>query len=1183
MRFDVNLRWFALWTALVGAAADLPAAIVREDAAEPVLRLDLPGHTAEVRALAFFPGSSRLVTGGRDKLAIVWNPAGWRPAPAVPGTRDIARRRAVERVLRWQVARGTRGAIQALAVSRGERPLVAIAGSGAMGSTGEIVLLDAKDGGLVAVLGGGEKPGHRNSVLAVAFSPDAQWLFSQDFDGACRAWKRDEVWQPVELAAREADRYGPARTAVIQQLPRLRPLAAVSGGRVALPVLVSPEGASPPIWRIELVDPTAPARRMVVPTDHRGVVTAIASTADGRFLASADLAGQVHVHDLAAERLVPVSFRVESAAESVAVSPDGGTVVLAIAAAGAGKTPSRVEVWNAKAAKRTFVRAMPAAVRAVALSDDGATVAWSGGWQHEVFATPLAELVADQRVRGRLGGVGRRIGRVAFERQDAGQAAARRIAVAWDRPADHGAGPDEPRPASEAAFDLAALGVADPPAEDRIAPPAGSPGPWGIARAAGQRAGVETWEVTRGGKAAGVIGLELDWQGRLGPVERCVAWLTEPAGDGKPPPAAEPWGVAIGTDRGIFVYRLPAMVERADQPLPLPLVRRYRGHEDGVAALAVSGDGRWLASGGRDGIVMLWPAATRQGAALGERFGVRVEVRDGRAVVVAVDEAGPLAGRGVVIGDVLAKVSSRAEDDAIRTEAVAGDAVVAALEAAAWGSQWAFVVERAGRVEEPFNRQPAWENIAALHLADDREWAFWSPRGYYAASANGDAMFGWLVNRGLERLPRFHEARHFRRTLERPEVMSRLLAAGSLAEALRQAKADDSDASARLLPRLLASAPEVRILSPEAFESAAGGSLLVRATVEIPPGADVSDVRAYASGVVAREPGRVVAERVEPDGPTARTYEWQLDLPAEDEHLIQVFAGTHAGPTDVEETTISRRQQTARRRPPRLHLLAAGVDHYLHADRFAGEGLTNLLYATKDAVAVRTSLAERAGLFQGLATDTVLRDGEVTREEWRKQLAGLVERIAADVTPDDLVVIFLAGHGMNAPERRRGYAYLCHDATFEDRDGELVPSDSSTIGWEELRPLAALPCRKLALIDTCHAGALGPARRGATARDLQENMVLVLSASADDEASQESDAWGHGAFTKVLLEALAGAADTRGGATAAAGDGVVCLDELVDYVLATVPVLTASGRSAQHPTVAPDTLVPYVTLPLTNR
>ena len=141
---------------------------------------------------------------------------------------------------------------------------------------------------------------------------------------------------------------------------------------------------------------------------------------------------------------------------------------------------------------------------------------------------------------------------------------------------------------------------------------------------------------------------------------------------------------------------------------------------------------------------------------------------------------------------------------------------------------------RSGKAAEPFNRQPAWENVAAFHLADNREWAFWSPRGYYAASANGDALFGWLVNRGLERLPRFHAAKQFRRRLERPDVMSRLLAEGSLAGALRRAAREIPDSSARVLPRMIAAAPDVRIVSPEAFQSADGVALRVRATIEVP-------------------------------------------------------------------------------------------------------------------------------------------------------------------------------------------------------------------------------------------------------------------------------------------------------------------------------------------------------------
>lgn len=1173
MRLATRLRSIVALLAI--AAGGVLRADVARETVEPILRLDLPGHTAEVRALAFLPDATRLVSAGRDKVAMVWNPAAGPAQAAGPLTRDIGRRRTRERVIRWQVARGTRGAIQAVAVTAGRRPVVALAGSGAMGSTGEIVLVDVQDGSLVAVLGGGEKQGHRNSVLALDFSADGGWLFSQDFDGQAFAWKRDEGWKPVELAGREEARYGVKRAAAAQARPRMRPLAAVAGGRVALPVLVSPEGAAVEVWRIELVDPAAPGRRTELPVDHRGVVMAMDASPDGRFLASADLAGRVFVHDLTGVAARPAMLQVDTAAESVAISPDGATVVLGVAAGAGGGSSPRIESWRVAGAERLAAREMPAPVRAVAVGADGKLAAWSGGARHEVFVAPVADLAARPAARGRLGGVGRPVARVAFAVPEDAAAAPRRIAVAWE---DAAPGERDGKTPFAAAFDVESLGLADPPRADGTAPPAGLPGAWSIDRAAERRPGVETWQVSRDGKPAGMIALELDWQGRMGPAEHCVVWLARPAAAADRPAAdAGPWAVAIGTDRGIFVYALaPAAREPA---AALPLVRRYRGHEDGVLALAASHDAAWLASGGRDGVVMLWPAPAPGGDPLFERFGVGLKLDGGRAVVASVDEAGPLAGRDVAAGDVLAKVSTPAESaDGPAVEAVAGDAVVRALTGAAWRSQWAFFVERDGKADEPFNRQPAWENVAAFHLAGNREWAFWSPRGYYAASANGDALFGWLVNRGVERLPRFHAARQFRRRLERPDVMARLLADGSLGAALRRAARDVPDSTARVLPRLIAATPEVRILSPEAFQSADGASLRVRATVEVPTGAELADVRAYASGVVARGAGAVVDERALDEGGTARTYEWDLDLPAEAQQLIQVFAATRQGPTDVGETTVDRRAAGPPRRAPRLHLLAAGVDRYRHADRFAADGLTDLMFAAADATAVRDSLAARARPFGGLAAATLLRDTEVTRDAWRNRLATMVEAVAADVTPDDLVVIFLAGHGMTDTARGRGYAYLCHDATLEEVGGDVVPAADSSIGWSDLAPLAALPCRKLALVDTCHAGALAPARRAAAVREFQENMILVLSASADDEASQESDAWGHGAFTKVVLEALAGAADTRDG-----GDGVVSVDEIVEHVLAGVPALTAAGRSAQHATVSPDGLVPYVTIPLTRR
>ncbi|MFM8579071.1 MAG: hypothetical protein ACKOCN_09775, partial [Planctomycetaceae bacterium] len=934
-----------------------------------------------------------------------------------------------------------------------------------------------------------------------------------------------------------------------------------------------------------------------LPTEHAGVVMAMDASADGRHLAIADLAGDVVVHDLDGKN-PPARFRVVPAAESIAIAPDGKRVVVGVASSK--DSPPALEVWDASKGIRLATRRMAAPVRAVAVSADGSRMAHSGGLEHEVLVEPLPLGVVTERSdadaasatrRGllRLGGVGRRVQSLAFS-DDGEDAAPRLIGVRWQAVDKVAAAAPL---AFDEIFDFENLAIVDPTAagEETWAPSDGGPAGWSIRRSDRHSAGVETWTLVRDGAEGGSLSLSVDWQGRLGPERSCVAWIRKDVGDG------EPHAVALGTDRGIFVFRITDEGE-------CPLVRRYRGHEDGVTSLAVSRDMRWLASGGRDGIVMLWPLAGLDGDPLFDRWGAVIAAEEGRAVVRTADDSGPLAGKGVIAGDGIVSVSSLSdgEDGGLeRSEASGGPAVRDALATCEWSVQMAIVTEREGTRRDPFNRQPAWENVAAIHLSENREWAFWSPRGYYAASANGDTLFGWLVNRGLDRLPRFFRAAQFRRRLERPDVMSRLLAAGSLQRALDQTRRDVPESSSTVLPSLIVSTPDVRIISPGPVGAVGGPSVRVRASVESLPGVEVTEVKAYASGVASREAARLVDERPAlDDAPGLQTYEWDLRLPSEDSQLIQVAVATADGATEIREVAVAVRDRASPRRRPRLHLLAAGVDRYKHSASSADSGLSDLAFAAKDAFTLRQSITGHSIGLSDIGYTSLLINDAVDREQWKKTVEDLVTAVGDDVEPDDLVVVVLAGHGMSDPTR--GYSFLCHDVQMLEKSGDFVPSAEGTLTWHDFTAIAALPCRKVALVDTCHSGGFGPASRGSRVRDFQEHMIVVLAASADHESSQESDAWGHGAFTKVFLEALDGGVDGRRVASGSdRGDGVIRFNDIVDYVVSGVPRLTADSRSAssagtstrndvtqhrrtssQHPTVSPASLLPYLTVPLSG-
>jgi WD40 repeat protein len=1116
----------------------------------PWLRFDLQGHLNTIRALTFTSEGTRLCSAGEDKSVHVWTPA----PRAAQGSAWMH-----ERTIRWQVERGPLGRIYALAASP---RLLAIAGHGAMGGMGEIVLADPATGEFQRVLIDAER-GHRQVVASLAFSPDANQpaLVSQDLQGQVMLWRRNPqtgLWSGKRLTEPDSIRYAEFGPQTLKRLERNRNFAAVvmSGPRTAIsPVLTGEQanGSAPVLqWKLERMDGETGARRLLADDAHLGQVTALAVSRDGTRLASADAAQRLFVWSLA-DGSRPVRLSLAAPVLSLAFSDSGRNLLVGTAPSSALEGRASLQIWDVSDARRPqkrkeYLVAKP--VYACGFRPDGRFFAYTQG--AEVRVQPWSDLTAAAIA---LQAPLRRPRRVAFHRQNY------HIALGFE--GSSGATPRWEQTFDTDRVELGKANQIDPRAwrssdEGR--------GDWTIERLADGT----SW-LYRAGRRAAQLPLKPEFNENVA----STCWIPDAAG--------QPFAVAVGTGGRNMLY----VIRLAEQGVA-PILRQFRGHDSTVTSVSLSHDRRYLASCSDDATVRFWSLEgfDREGG-LFNRWGARFDIVDNQLTATAVDENGALYLRGLRPGDALTALrwidADAAEPQAERPAAApeqaaavrrsenAPEAMLAALQEVPWDTLLLFEFTRGKTVPPAFQTFPAWRETVSLFLAANREWAYWTPAGFYDASFEGHKLFGWQVNRGVDRRPDFFLAAQFRRALERPQAIEKLLQAGSLEAAFKQAAAPPPANLQDAVVQQHRVAPRITILSPQPGQTVRGASQRIEATITVREGLELAPPKAFANGVVAVR-RRLVAERMV-GGQHEYRYEWDAPLPRDERLLIQVAAATDALSAATESVAVTRADadgspQSAPRR--RLFLFAAGVNNYRDPQ------IQRLDYAVNNA----THLAEvvkraAAPLYE---TEVVsLLDDRVTPAMWRFVTANYVERLKDEVSPDDVLVVFLSGHGLRDADSNE-YYYVTAGARLADM---MARRYGDCLSFEDLAVFADIPCRKLVVLDTCHSGAVQPLDQHdlkTAVRALQEDLAITLTASDGSQEAVEVKEQKHGRFTYFLLQGLSGAADQHAGD----GDHVVTFRELAGYVQRQVQEASLQDAFRQFPTVGPAEVLPYIELPLSQ-
>ena len=459
--------------------------------------------------------------------------------------------------------------------------------------------------------------------------------------------------------------------------------------------------------------------------------------------------------------------------------------------------------------------------------------------------------------------------------------------------------------------------------------------------------------------------------------------------------------------------------------------------------------------------------------------------------------------------------------------------------------------------------------VVSIFIAENNEWVIWNNEGYFTSSKRGAKYVGYHINQGKNKEAKFYPFEQFDLKYNRPDIILHDLeiADAGILDIYKRAY-EKRILRMGISPDELSDydihAPEIEILNyTKDEESNCTFSVKAKDSKYA-----LNRINVYHNDVPVF--GR---DGIDISNEAASNFQKDFDLQLiPGKNKIQFSVLNQKGVESLRETVYIENKVE---RKSDLYVVAIGVSDFKDENY-------NLNYAAKDAEDIITLMKNNKGYEK---VNTLM----FTNLEVQKSILPLIQDFFTKARPEDVVMLYIAGHGVLSNDL--DYYYATHDMDF-------TKPEKNGISYADLEAIfdKISSIKKLLIMDTCHSGDLNKddlEEIAMTESDDDENIVFrttqstttfrerqglketnetmkemfndinkgtgttVISSAGGVEFAFESEEWKNGLFTYCLLNGLSSLAADRN------KDGSIYLSELQRYINTEV---TRLSNGMQTPT-----------------